>query len=314
MATTEIAIAPPRKSLRLWPGVIAVVLQWLGWFLLPVVLPQAAFIGLLMGVLGGLAILLWWLLFSRAPWVERIAAPLLIVGALILTKRVVHPSIAGGGMGMLLYILAIPVFGLALVAWAVLTRRFTAGARRVALLATILLGCAVFMVIRTGGLTAEFDNDFHWRWSKTPEQKLLALASEETAAPVNTPAPTTAESGWSGFRGPQRDSVVHGVRIKTDWSANQPVELWRRPVGPAWSSFAVYNGRLYTQEQRGEEEIVACHDLSTGKPVGNIATARDSTSRMPVLVHARHRRSATVACTHRARPESLMCSRQRRVP
>ena len=267
MATTEIAIAPPRKALRLWPGVIAVTLQWIGWFLLPKVLPQAIFIGMLMGVFGGLAILLWWLLFSRAPWVERIAAPLLIVGALILTKRVVHPSIAGGAMGMLIYVLAIPLFGLALVAWAVLTRRFTTGARRVALLATILLGCSVFLVIRTGGLTAEFDNDFHWRWSKTPEQKLLALASEETAATASAPAPTTAESGWSGFRGAQRDSVVRGVRIKTDWSATPPVELWRRPVGPAWSSFAVYNGRLYTQEQRGEEEIVACHDLSTGKPV-----------------------------------------------
>ena len=267
MATTELAIAPPRKALRLWPGVVAVALQWIGWFLLPKVLPQAIFIGMLMGVFGGLAILLWWLLFSRAPWVERIAAPLLIVGALILTKRVVHPSISGGAMGMLIYVLAIPLFGLALVAWAVLTRRFTTGARRVALLATILLGCSVFLVIRTGGLTAEFDNDFHWRWSKTPEQKLLAQSSEETAAPANVTGITTAESGWSGFRGAQRDSTVHGVRIKTDWSAAPPVELWRRSVGPAWSSFAAYNGRLYTQEQRGEEEIVACHDLSTGKPV-----------------------------------------------
>ena len=266
MATTEIAIAPPRKALRLWPGIIAVVLQWLGWFLLPKVLPQAILIGMLMGVIGGLAILLWWLLFSRAPWVERIAAPLLIVGALILTKRVVHPSIAGGAMGMLLYVLAIPVFGLVLVAWAVLTRGLTAGARRLALLVAILFGCSVFMVIRTGGLTAEFDNDFHWRWSKTPEQRLLAQAGEESA-PASAPAPITAETGWSGFRGPQRDSVVHGARIKTDWSATPPVELWRRPIGPAWSSFAVYNGRLYTQEQRGEEEIVACHDLSTGKPV-----------------------------------------------
>jgi outer membrane protein assembly factor BamB len=267
MATTEIAIAPPRKPIRLWPGVIAVVLQWLGWFLLSKLLPQAVLIGMLIGVFGGLAILLWWLLLSRAPWVERIAAPLLIVGALILTKRVVHPSIAGGGMGMLLYVLAIPVFGLVLVAWAVLTRRFTAGARRVALLVAILLGCSWFMVIRTGGLTAEFDNDLHWRWSKTPEQKLLAQAGEDTAAPASAPAATNADTGWSGFRGPQRDSVVHGSHIKTDWSATPPVELWRRPIGPAWSSFAVYNGRLYTQEQRGEEEIVACHDLSTGKPV-----------------------------------------------
>src|ERR1043165_1212739 len=173
MATTESALPTPRKPLRLWPGIVAVALQWIGWFLVPAILPQAVYIGLLAGVLGGLAILLWWLLFSRAPWVERIGAPLLIVGALILTKRVVHPSISGGAMGMLLYVLAIPVFGLALVAWATLTRRFSTGARRLALIATIVLGCSVFLVIRTGGLTAEFNNDLHWRWSRTPEQKLL---------------------------------------------------------------------------------------------------------------------------------------------
>ncbi|HEX3248468.1 MAG TPA: PQQ-binding-like beta-propeller repeat protein [Pyrinomonadaceae bacterium] len=269
MATTQIALPIPRKPLRLWPGIIAVVLQWVGWFLVPVVLPlsQAPFIGLLAGLLGGLAILVWWLLFSRAPWLERIGAPVLIVVALILTKRVVHASIAGGAMGMLLYVLAIPVFGLALVAWAVLTRRFSTGARRLALLATILLGCSVFMLIRTGGLTAEFDNDFHWRWSKTPEQRLLAQASDETPASAPAPATANADNGWSGFRGPQRDGTVHGVKIKTDWSATPPVVLWRRPVGPAWSSFAVQGGRLYTQEQLGEEEIVVCHDLSTGKPV-----------------------------------------------
>ena len=269
MATTQIALPAPRKPFRLWPGIVAVVLQWIGWFVVPAVLPwsQAPFIGLLVGVLGGLAILLWWLLFSRAPWVERIGAPVLIVGAVILTKRVVHPSIAGGAMGMLLYVYAIPVFGLALVAWAVVTRRFTTAARRLALIVAIVLGCSVFMVIRTGGLTAEFDNDFHWRWSKTPEQRLLAQATAESPASSSVPAATSTETGWSGFRGPQRDSVVHGVKIKTDWSATPPVQMWRRPVGPAWSSFAVYNGRLYTQEQRGEEEDVACYDLNTGKPV-----------------------------------------------
>ena len=269
MATTQIALPAPRKPFRLWPGIVAVVLQWIGWFVVPAVLPwsQAPFIGLLVGVLGGLAILLWWLLFSRAPWVERIGAPVLIVGAVILTKRVVHPSIAGGAMGMLLYVYAIPVFGLALVAWAVVTRRFTTAARRLALIVAIVFGCSVFMVIRTGGLTAEFDNDFHWRWSKTPEQRLLAQATAESSAPSSVPAATSTETGWSGFRGPQRDSVVHGVKIKTDWSATPPVQMWRRPVGPAWSSFAVYNGRLYTQEQRGEEEDVACYDLNTGKPV-----------------------------------------------
>ena len=267
MATTETALAPPRKPIRLWPGLIAVALQWLGWFVLPVIFPQAAFIALLFGVVGGLIILLWWLLFSRAPWLERIAAVVLIVLALVVTKRLAHESIAGGAMGMLLYVLAIPVFSMGLVLWAAVTRNFSTAKRRLAFVPMILIGCGLFLVIRTGGLTAEFDNDLHWRWSKTPEQALLTQ-SEETAAPAaNVPTAASPESGWSGFRGPQRDSAVHGIRIKTDWSASPPVEIWRRPVGPAWSSFAVQDGRLYTQEQRGEEEIVSCHDMKTGKPV-----------------------------------------------
>jgi outer membrane protein assembly factor BamB len=269
MATIETALAPPspRKPLRVWPGVIAVVLQWLGWFVVPAIFPQAVFVPLFAGLIGGLTILIWWLFFSRAPWIERIGALVLIVLALIGTKRIVHPSIAGGAMGMLLYVLSIPVFSMGLVLWATLTHRFPAAKRRLAFVAMLVIGCGVFMLMRTGGLTAEFNNDIHWRWSKTPEQRLLAQASEEPGTPATSSAPANTENGWSGFRGPQRDGTVHGIRIKTDWTASPPVELWRRPVGPAWSSFAVQNGRFYTQEQRGEEEIVSCHDVNTGKPV-----------------------------------------------
>src|ERR1035437_851229 len=90
-----------RKPLRLWPGVVAVVLQWLARFVVPAVVPGTLGFGMLGELVGGLAVLVWWVFLSRAPWSERLGAVVLIIAASVATRRILHESIAGGMMGMM---------------------------------------------------------------------------------------------------------------------------------------------------------------------------------------------------------------------
>ena len=290
MPNMQAAESTRLKPLRLWPAVVAVALQWLLWSVLPIVAPGALLYSVFGAVLCGLAVIVWWLFFSRASWAERLGALVLMVVGVMATSRLVHPSIADGMMGMMLPLHAIPVLSLALVAAAVVSRRLPTGPRRATIVAAILLGCGVFTLLRTGGITGDADSDLHWRWSQTPEERLLAQAGNEPVArppaPIAAPAepqtptnptnptdpakaatPVPAHATWSGFRGPDRDGVVHGLRIDTDWSKSKPVELWRRPIGPGWSSFVVDGNLIYTQEQRGDDEIVSAYRLTTGEPV-----------------------------------------------
>lgn len=297
------------RPLRVWPGVVIVLFQWLMYYALPKLFPEAIlfgmplkFLGVLVGMACGILLVLWWLFFSRAPWSERIGGVILIIGVLFLTRYLVHVSIRGGAMGMLFFVLAIPVICLAFVVWAVVTRNVSKRIRRITMVASIVVACGIFTLIRTNGMSAEAMTDLQWRWSKTAEEQLLAQQNEkeEIVAPapeIKTPVqsqPTQTEVAvtqepqtkmaevktepapvpapelkpiWPGFRGPNRDGVVRGVKINTDWSASPPKELWRRQIGPGWSSFAVAGNLIYTQEQRGDDEVVSCYRLTSGKPV-----------------------------------------------
>jgi outer membrane protein assembly factor BamB len=295
----------PAIPLRLWPGVVIVLALVIARFGIPIVAPDFTIYAVLSGLVGGIAIVVWWLFFSRARWPDRVGAIGLMIVAMLATWPLTHVSIATGAMGIMLPMLAIPGLCIAFVAAAVISRRFSDGPRRLTMAAAILLACGAWTLVRTGGFTGNFDNDLAWRWSPTPEERLLAQEdvsidavrtkvpeSERDAASVPAPAPVvgsvnaaTAEShdesaaapdspvpasvtfDWPGFRGPNRDGRTPGVRIETDWAATPPVELWRRPIGPGWSSFAVHGDIFYTQEQRGDDEIVAAYRVSTGQPV-----------------------------------------------
>ncbi|HEX9732818.1 MAG TPA: PQQ-binding-like beta-propeller repeat protein [Thermoanaerobaculia bacterium] len=265
-----------RKPLRLWPGVAFALLLFVTLYVVPIFVPGAMLFGLIGASVGALGILLWWLFFSRAAWMERLGALVLATVAMAVTYRFLDESVRRGNMGFQYFVLAIPVLTLAFVAWAVASRRFSDALRRATMVATILLACGAWTAVRSKGVTSAGMAQLTWRWTQTPEQRLLAQADDEPTAIASVPAaepqpspPIVAETRpqWPGLRGPERDGIVPGVRIETDWSRSPPVELWRRPIGPGVSSFAVGGDVLYTQEQRGEDEIVGAYDVTTGEPV-----------------------------------------------
>jgi outer membrane protein assembly factor BamB len=257
------------RPLRLWPGVVAAVLLVLVRFVLPLVAPGAALFAVIGGVACGLAIVAWWAFFSRAPRSERWGAVVLMIVALAATQRVLHESIATAGMGMMFFLYAVPLLGVVFVLWAAAGRGLADGPRRATLVATILLASGVWTIARSNGITGDGALDLTWRWTETAEERLLAQGDNEPVVLQKGRAEGRAETGadWPGFRGPDRDSVIRGVRIATDWSSSPPVALWRRPIGPGISSFAVGGDVLYTQEQRGDDEIVAAYDVTTGEPL-----------------------------------------------
>ena len=283
--------------LRLWPGVAIVAAQWIARFGLLLVWPDGSIFAIIGGIFGFAGIIMWWLLFSRAAWFDRVAAIVLMFAALAATYPLLDVSLATGAMGMLFPMLAVPGLCLGFVIWATVSRPWVSALRRAAMVAAIAMPCLLWTTVRTGGFTGAFDNDLSWRWTPTPEDRVLTLRDDtpptsrrpgltvqdlaSTAATVDTvatkanaarsavpaAASVNASLDWPGFRGHDRDGAVRGVRIATDWLSTPPKELWRRPIGPGWSSFAVHGDVFYTQEQRGEEEVVSAYRVNTGVPV-----------------------------------------------
>lgn len=325
-----------RPPLRLWPGIVLAGLLLFGWTILPLITPDAS--NVLVGVAGAAAIALWWVLFSRAPWLERLAVLAAGIAVFPLIVPLLDPSIVNGGNGVLSRLLWAPALALAIVVWAVVGERLARGPRWIAFAACLVVAAGTLIALRTDGVRAG-SFEMQWRWTPTAEERLLARgedlpmaaaapvstgeapdvdrddestragaapgteasgppaeggardeappASASAEAPGGTPATATPETiaadaaaptpsdaapevtrvAWPGFRGEARDGIVRDTGIDTDWVTTPPAVLWRRPIGPGWSSFAVGDGLIYTQEQRGDHEVVACYRLATGEPV-----------------------------------------------
>ncbi|MCL6501633.1 MAG: PQQ-like beta-propeller repeat protein [Pirellulales bacterium] len=86
----------------------------------------------------------------------------------------------------------------------------------------------------------------------------VAGAAEEA------PAVGVGADDFPQFLGPDRNATLRGRRLARQWAA-PPRLLWRQPIGPGWSGFAVVGNDAVTQQQLDELELVVCYDLKSGK-------------------------------------------------
>jgi outer membrane protein assembly factor BamB len=210
----------------------------------------------------------WWWASRRIPLADRLYGFALILGAGALVEPLCHKSIGWFGLAMGGLPIVLTIWTL----WMLLVYQTSLTSTRLGSLAIVVLTWACFTVIRKDGLNSDLQGKTHWRWTPTAEEAFLAQKAKaakngsELSLSANW-SPSLTLGDWTGFRGPNRDGVIRGVAIATEWNAAPPKQLWRKMVGPAWSSVTVIGDRLFTQEQWGKQEAVVCYDASTGDEI-----------------------------------------------
>lgn len=172
---------------------------------------------------------------------------------------------------------AVPLLAVVLnLLWLLVTPRFSWRLKMVALLGVAILVGGGRLLLRVDG-TADGTGlpRLAWRYGGAiPGAKVLPVPVVVSSAPENLDDPRlTQAADVPQFFGPRRDGRITGARLDPDWQGKPPVEIWRQPIGLGWSAFAVVGGRAYTHEQRGEEEMVTCYHLLTGKLLWTHANA-----------------------------------------
>ncbi len=268
--TSQQSTGPAYQRLRVWPPILLVVAMFVARWI-PSLWengPENVWMFSAFGpAVCGIAILLWWLLISRATIKERLVGFFGCIAAMALTTLVLDKSMYGPAMLVLTFPTGMALFGLSA---GFLARRLNFSRTLISLLIG-LLGFGFSALLRSDGMWGDFAMGLDWRWSETAEQQLVASKTNEDRVALgdvtNELELQLANPEWPCFRGVDRTSRLRGVQLATDWETNKPEKLWQIAVGPGWSSFTVAGNLLFTQEQRGPMECVVCYAADSGKEV-----------------------------------------------
>jgi outer membrane protein assembly factor BamB len=266
LSRTQPARTEAAKPPRYWLGVVILAAFWAFEF-------SCRRIDLSMGVLffsrlTALALLvllfpIWWLTNCRVSRSDRwFAVAVTIAGAALATPFTLST------MGPALIGLGLPLVFTGGTLWLIASKRTTPRMRRLGLWATVWLIWGYCSLLRCTGLSGDQQPELYWRWEPTAEELFQAernLSASDAPLNIGAAAVELTAGDWPEFRGPRRDGRVEERQLALNWKTSPPPLVWKKRVGPGWSSTIVAGGRLFTQEQHGQSEAVVCYEAATGR-------------------------------------------------
>lgn len=214
-----------------------------------------------------LLLFLGWLLTNRyLLWRDRLLGFGLLIFGPTIAMTLAEPSTRA-----VVVLTGLPRLISACVIWLMIAHSMSRNIQRLGVCVATVLVLGYFTLVRWDGLDGAQRAKLSWRWKPTSEQLFLTSASTPSRSVSETPAEQAAvkpwilqPGDWPDFRSDHRNDGVPDIDVTGDWSKEPPTPMWRRRVGPAWSSMIVVDGHVVTQEQRGEADAVVCYDPTTG--------------------------------------------------
>lgn len=261
----------PQTLARLWPAWVILGLTGVAWVIsvTPAINNLTRFIVMMVGPLAGAVLFAVWLLgLSRLSGRERLSVTLIT-----LALGIAAWQISTKDMGVTVWIYGVPLALAAIAIGETLWRNRSVRPRIGLVTALLAVAWGWLPFVRNDGFRGDYLPELAWRWTPTKESTLapatLAAASSAPSDGTELAAAswTVADTDWPLFRGAQLQGRAVGITQLLNWEEHPPSVLWKQPIGPGWSSFISVAGKLFTQEQRGEQELVSCYDAATGTPV-----------------------------------------------
>ena len=230
--TPEPEKTPPRELARLRFPAVCLLIFWLLYFVMSA-LDKPYFVGFMYGLastgLITLLFFLWWWFNRRLRMWEKCAGFAFMLGEAWIVGRFSHPSI---GL-FTVWLVGLPIVATLIVAWLWVVKKFNLPSARIGFALLVTLGWSQLLLVRVDGLDSSLSAKRHWRWTPTREEQFLSQSNSPSPSAPTQHADSFAMApspgvDWTDFRGPDRDGVVSGSSITTNWTANPPSLMWKR--------------------------------------------------------------------------------------